>query len=248
MADKKPTFEQMLKKLEGITARLESGELPLEKSLDAFEEGMKLARELDKPLSQAEAKVELLLKKENGQVQTSWFVYLSPSLASERVIKWNRLSVVGSPAPFILDNGDEINLMPLGPPLISGGLALTGDRPGFTNLRNRPGGKAVVTYHEGTEDQDPWWAPLRRWYFGFLLFAHFPLVLLPRLHDLAVEPHVLQHRPAVFLGGVLDDVVEQAPGLGEVLGLAGGPPERVAGLGAVAARAGVPEGSLRNCQ
>jgi exodeoxyribonuclease VII small subunit len=69
MADKKPTFEQMLKKLEGITARLEAGELSLEKSLDAFEEGMKLARELDQTLSQAEAKVELLLKKENGQVQ-----------------------------------------------------------------------------------------------------------------------------------------------------------------------------------
>jgi exodeoxyribonuclease VII small subunit len=69
MADKKPTFEQMLKKLEGITARLESGELPLEKSLEAFEEGMKLARDLDKTLSQAEAKVELLLKKENGQVR-----------------------------------------------------------------------------------------------------------------------------------------------------------------------------------
>jgi exodeoxyribonuclease VII small subunit len=69
MADKKPTFEQMLKKLEGITARLEAGELSLEKSLDAFEEGMKLARELEKNLSQAEAKVELLLKTESGQVR-----------------------------------------------------------------------------------------------------------------------------------------------------------------------------------
>ena len=54
-------------------------------------------------------------------------------------------------------------------------------------------------------------------------------VLRPRLHDLAVQPHVLQHRLAVLLGGVLDAVVEEALGFGEVLGLAGGLPEVVAG-------------------
>jgi hypothetical protein len=41
-------------------------------------------------------------------------------------------------------------------------------------------------------------------------------VLRPRLHDLAVQPHVLQHRLAVLLGGVLDAVVEESFGFGEV--------------------------------
>ena len=62
----------------------------------------------------------------------------------------------------------------------------------------------------------------------------FAPVLRPRLHDLAVQPHVLQHRLAVLLGGVLDAVVEEALGFGEVLVLAGGLPEVVAGLGGVA--------------
>lgn len=69
MADKKPTFEQMLKKLEGIVSKLESGDLSLDKSLAAFEEGMALVKDLDQTLSQAEAKVELLFKDPGGQVK-----------------------------------------------------------------------------------------------------------------------------------------------------------------------------------
>ncbi len=69
MADKKPTFEQMLKKLEGIVAKLESGDLSLDKSLAAFEEGMALVKDLDQTLTQAEAKVELLFKDREGQIK-----------------------------------------------------------------------------------------------------------------------------------------------------------------------------------
>ncbi len=59
-------FEEGLKKLEAIVERLEQGDLPLEESLAAFEEGIKLARLLSKKLSEAERRVEVLLKDEEG--------------------------------------------------------------------------------------------------------------------------------------------------------------------------------------
>ena len=66
VAQKKQNFEQSLKRLEGIVQRLESGELNLEKSMAAFEEGIKLAQELDEALSRAEAKVSMLLDRAGG--------------------------------------------------------------------------------------------------------------------------------------------------------------------------------------
>ena len=59
-------FEEGLKRLEAIVERLEQGDLPLEESLAAFEEGIKLARLLSKKLSEAEKRVEILLKDEEG--------------------------------------------------------------------------------------------------------------------------------------------------------------------------------------
>ena len=60
------TFEQSLERLEQITRRLESGELPLEESLRLFEEGMELCEFCNNKLDEAESKVRILLK-ENGQ-------------------------------------------------------------------------------------------------------------------------------------------------------------------------------------
>ena len=57
---------------------------------------------------------------------------------------------------------------------------------------------------------------------------------LPGALNLAVEPHVLQHRLVVLLGGVLDEVVEEALGFGEVGGVAGRRPEQVAHLCGIA--------------
>ena len=57
------TFEKGLERLEKIVQELEHGELPLERSLDLFEEGMKLSGNCRKQLEEAENKVELLLKK-----------------------------------------------------------------------------------------------------------------------------------------------------------------------------------------
>ena len=61
-------FEETLKQLEGIVEKLEAGELSLEESLEQFEEGVKLARTLAKKLAEAEKKVQILLKNEEGEI------------------------------------------------------------------------------------------------------------------------------------------------------------------------------------
>lgn len=69
MAEKKQTFESSLKELERIVSKLEDGELPLEESLKLFEDGVKLSRECQERLNQAERRIEILLKDENGNPQ-----------------------------------------------------------------------------------------------------------------------------------------------------------------------------------
>lgn len=59
-------FETSLKKLEEVVKKLEGGELPLEDSLKAFEEGVKQAAFCSKKLNEAEKRVELLLKQKDG--------------------------------------------------------------------------------------------------------------------------------------------------------------------------------------
>jgi len=66
MAEKKQTFEISLKELERIVRQLEEGDLPLEDSLKLFEDGVKLSRECQERLNQAERRIEVLLKDENG--------------------------------------------------------------------------------------------------------------------------------------------------------------------------------------
>ncbi|RED09667.1 exodeoxyribonuclease VII small subunit [Ectopseudomonas oleovorans] len=65
MARKKaPDFEQSLAELQTLVERLESGELSLEDSLGAFEQGIRLTRECQGALAQAEQKVQILLEKD----------------------------------------------------------------------------------------------------------------------------------------------------------------------------------------
>lgn len=59
-------FESSLKKLEEVVKKLEGGELSLEDSLKAFEEGVKQAAFCAGKLNEAEKKVELLLKQKDG--------------------------------------------------------------------------------------------------------------------------------------------------------------------------------------
>ena len=60
---KKKSFEEALFKLEQITKELEEGDLSLEESLKHFDEGVKLAEYCNSKLSDAQRKVEILLKK-----------------------------------------------------------------------------------------------------------------------------------------------------------------------------------------
>lgn len=66
MAEQK--FEDAFQKLEGIVKKLEEGNLSLEDSLKAFEEGVRLSRFCSKKLDEAEKKVEILLKDSNGRL------------------------------------------------------------------------------------------------------------------------------------------------------------------------------------
>lgn len=56
-------FEQALADLEQLVTTMETGDLPLEESLKAFEQGVKLTRECQAALQQAEQKVEILLQQ-----------------------------------------------------------------------------------------------------------------------------------------------------------------------------------------
>jgi exodeoxyribonuclease VII small subunit len=60
------TFEQSLDELEMIVKQLEDGDLPLEKSLELFENGVKLSRECRERLTNAERRIEVLMKDSNG--------------------------------------------------------------------------------------------------------------------------------------------------------------------------------------
>ena len=60
------SFEESLTTLEKIVRELEQGDLSLEESLKLFENGVKLSRECQERLNQAERRIEVLLKDENG--------------------------------------------------------------------------------------------------------------------------------------------------------------------------------------
>ena len=59
-------FETALKKLEEVVKKLEGGELSLDDSLKAFEEGVKQAAFCSNKLNEAEKRVELLLEQKDG--------------------------------------------------------------------------------------------------------------------------------------------------------------------------------------
>ena len=66
-------FETALKELEQIVEQLEAGDLPLEQSLELFEQGVRLSRDCQKRLDEAERRVEILLKDEAGGYTPSPF-------------------------------------------------------------------------------------------------------------------------------------------------------------------------------
>jgi exodeoxyribonuclease VII small subunit len=64
----KDKFEDAFGRLEEIVRKMEAGDMSLEESLKAFEEGIKLARVCSRKLDEAERRVEMLLKQEEGLV------------------------------------------------------------------------------------------------------------------------------------------------------------------------------------
>jgi exodeoxyribonuclease VII small subunit len=67
-SDEQPkTFEASLEALEEIVQQLEGGDLPLEKSLELFEDGIRLSRQCQERLNQAERRIEILLRDNQGR-------------------------------------------------------------------------------------------------------------------------------------------------------------------------------------
>jgi len=60
-------LEKTLADLEDLVEELESGDLPLEKAMQKFEQGIKLTRNCQAALKEAEQKVEILLKSAGGE-------------------------------------------------------------------------------------------------------------------------------------------------------------------------------------
>ena len=67
------SFEASLTELEEIVAKLEDGDLPLEQSLELFEKGIKLSRECRDRLTNAERRIEVLMKDTDGSFATREF-------------------------------------------------------------------------------------------------------------------------------------------------------------------------------
>jgi len=65
----KQNFEKALEKLEKIVETLDSGELPLEKALEKFEEGMALSRLCEQKLEEIEKKITVLNRNARGGVE-----------------------------------------------------------------------------------------------------------------------------------------------------------------------------------
>ena len=77
-----PRFEDCLQRLEKIVQELEKGEVPLEKSLTLFDEGVQLSNSCRKELEQAEGKVVVPLKS-NGKLQAEPFEPSTDKAASK---------------------------------------------------------------------------------------------------------------------------------------------------------------------
>jgi exodeoxyribonuclease VII small subunit len=70
---RKGEFEKSLTRLEEVVKRLESADLPLDEAMKLFEEGVKLSRDCQKQLEEAEGRVEILLRKADGKLHAEPF-------------------------------------------------------------------------------------------------------------------------------------------------------------------------------
>ncbi|MBQ8496763.1 MAG: exodeoxyribonuclease VII small subunit [Clostridia bacterium] len=73
-ATKKLTFEVALARLEEIVGKMENGNAMLDESLSLYEEGVKLIQFCSKALDDAEQKVKILQKGEDGKLVEKDFI------------------------------------------------------------------------------------------------------------------------------------------------------------------------------
>lgn len=84
MAKKKTEqFEEVIKRLQVIVEKMERGDLPLEEAMESFTEGIKLAQYCHQKLEEAESKVQMLLKDQQGEWTVTPFEPSSTSSSSE---------------------------------------------------------------------------------------------------------------------------------------------------------------------
>ena len=69
----KKSFEEQIAELEKIINELENGNLNLDDSVVKFEEGMKISKECNKMLENAEKKITILLNGEDGEMKAENF-------------------------------------------------------------------------------------------------------------------------------------------------------------------------------
>ena len=72
--EEKKTFEESLAQLEEIATKLESGNLGLEEAIKEFEKGIKLSKEFSEKLYEAEKKINILVKKDDGTMEEESFI------------------------------------------------------------------------------------------------------------------------------------------------------------------------------
>lgn len=65
---KQQSFEKAMKQLEQIVQELETGDLPLEKAIAKFEEGVKLSKFCSEKLDETEKRITVLLQDREGKV------------------------------------------------------------------------------------------------------------------------------------------------------------------------------------
>ncbi len=68
------TFEKAMNKLEKIVQELESTDLPLEKAIKKFEEGVQLSKFCSEKLDETEKRITILLKDQNDRVFNKPFI------------------------------------------------------------------------------------------------------------------------------------------------------------------------------
>jgi len=79
----KKTFEQAMKQLEQIVQDLESGDMPLEKAVKTFEEGIQLSKFCSEKLDETEKRITILMQNSDGELSEAPFSGENDELAED---------------------------------------------------------------------------------------------------------------------------------------------------------------------